>query len=199
MIRELFTAYNRDQRKGALDVDARHAHPDRCQFAARPFNNVTMPTEVLTTRSQIHWIDTPGALRSLCQELPDYEVLALDVETAPDFVTLCLLQVATPGHTYLIDPFAVADLSPLAAVFGAEQPVKVIHNASFEKKVLKVRGLELCGVFDTMVESKRIRPEALDGYTLAKVCERELGAFLDKSQQTTSDWSRRPLDSEPLL
>ena len=156
-----------------------------------------MPTEVLTPSSQIHWIDTPVDLRSLCQELPDYEVLALDVETAPDFVTLCLLQVATTGHTYLIDPFAVADLSPLAAVFGAEQPVKVIHNASFEKRVLATVGLELCGVFDTMVESKRIRPEALDGYTLAKVCERELGAFLDKSQQT-SDWSRRPLDSEQL-
>ena len=156
-----------------------------------------MPTEVLTPRSQIHWIDTPGALRSLCQELPDHEVLALDVETALGFKTLCLLQVATPGHTYLIDPFAVADLSPLAAVFGAEQPVKVIHNAGFEKNVLKAKGLALCGVFDTMVASRRIRPEALDGHTLAKVCERELGASLDKSQQT-SDWSRRPLDSEQL-
>ena len=101
------------------------------------------------------------ALRSLCQELQDYEVLALDVETALDFVTLCLLQVATPGHTCLIDPFAVADLSPLAAVFGTEQPVKVIHNAGFEKRVLKASGLALCGVFDTMVESKRIRPGAL--------------------------------------
>ena len=156
-----------------------------------------MPTEVLTPRNQIHWIDTPVALRSLCQELQDYEVLALDVETALDFATLCLLQVATPGHTYLIDPFAVADLSPLAAVFGAEQPVKVIHNAVFEKSVLKARGLALCGVFDTMVESKRIHPEARDGQTLAKVCERELGASLDKSQQT-SNWSRRPLDSEQL-
>ena len=48
-----------------------------------------------------------------------------------------------------------------------------------------------------MVASKRIRAEALDGHTLAKVCERELGASLDKSQQT-SDWSRRPLDSEQL-
>ena len=156
-----------------------------------------MLTEVLTPRNQIHWIDTPVALRSLCQELQDYEVLALDVETALDFATLCLLQVATPGHTYLIDPFAVADLSPLATALGAEQPVKVIHNAGFEKKVLKASGLALCGVFDTMVESKRIRPEALDGHTLAKVCERELGASLDKSQQR-SNWSRRPLDSEQL-
>ena len=52
-------------------------------------------------------------------------------------------------------------------------------------------------VFDTMVESRRIRPEALDGHTLAKVCDRELGASLDKSQQT-SNWSRRQLDSEQL-
>ena len=71
-----------------------------------------MPTEALTPRNQIHWIDTPVALRSLCQELQDHEVLALDVETALDFKTFCLLQVATPGHTYLIDPFAVADLCP---------------------------------------------------------------------------------------
>ena len=156
-----------------------------------------MPTEVLTPRNPIHWIDTPVALRSLCQELQGYEVLALDVETALDFGTLCLLQVATPGHTYLIDPFAIADLSPLAAVFGAEQPVKVIHNASFEKRVLKASGLAFCGVFDTMVESKRIRPEALGGHTLAKVCERELGASLDKRQQI-SNWGQRPLDLEQL-
>ena len=67
-----------------------------------------MPTEVLTPRNQIHWIDTPVALRSLCQKLQDYEVLALDVETALAVKTLCLLQVATPDHTYLVDPFAVA-------------------------------------------------------------------------------------------
>ena len=106
------------------------------------------------------------------------------------------MQVATPGHTYLIDPFAVADLSPLAAVLGAEQPVKVIHNASFEKKALKVRGLALYGVFDTMVESKRIRGRKVQGsHSLVKVCERELGASLDKIQQT-SNWSQCLLDSE---
>ena len=178
--------------KGLRLVEAEDGMPATSELS------LTAVTGVLAPRNQIHWIDTPVALRSLCHELQDHEVLALDVETALDFGTLCLLQVATTDHTYLIDPLAVADLSPLASVFGAEQPVKVIHNARFEQRVLAAGGLALYGVFDTLVESKRIRgAEALGGHSLARVCERELGAFLDKSQQT-SNWSRRPLDPEQL-
>jgi ATP-dependent Lhr-like helicase len=155
-------------------------------------------TETLAPQNEIHWIDTPEALRSLCMKLLRSEVIGLDVETTLDFGTLCLIQIAVGTDTYLIDPFAVADLSPLGPVFAGERPIKVIHNARFERRVLAGVGLALDGVVDTMIESRRVRgKDALGGHSLAVVCERELGATLDKGQQT-SNWSRRPLDAEQL-
>jgi ATP-dependent Lhr-like helicase len=146
----------------------------------------------------VEWIDAPSALRALGQELRREEVVGLDVETTLDFRTLCLLQIATKGRTYLVDPLAVGDLGPLAEVLGAERPIKVIHNARFERRVLAALGIGIGGVYDTLEVSRRIRGrDALGGHSLAMVCERELGLVLDKSAQT-SNWGRRPLDGEQI-
>lgn len=153
---------------------------------------------VLTPRNPIHWIDTPEELRFLCKELEHGGVIGLGAETMLDFGTLCLLQIATQDRTYLVDPFSVADLSPLGLVLAGANTIKVIHDARFQGRVLAAVGLALDGAFDTMEESKRLRGwDAPGGHSLAAVCERELGALIDKSQQT-SNWSRRPLDPDQL-
>lgn len=147
--------------------------------------------------NEIQWVDTPAALRSVSEELRVAEVVGLDVETALDFGTLCLVQIATRKRTFLIDPLAV-DLMPIVDLLSAPMPVKVIHNARFERRVLATLGITLDGVFDTLEASRRVRgPDALGGHSLAMVCERELGVSLDKSEQT-SNWSRRPLDASQL-
>jgi ribonuclease D len=126
------------------------------------------------------------------------DVVGLDVETALDFGTLCLMQIATRSRTFLIDPFAVGDLKPVIDVLSGTRPLKVIHNARFERRVLAAIGIALDGVFDTLEASRRARgADALGGHGLAMVCERELGIVLDKSSQT-STWSRRPLDADQL-
>lgn len=131
-------------------------------------------------------------------ELVAEEVVGLDVETALDFGTLCLVQIATRTRTYLIDPFAVGDLAPLHQVMNSPRPQKVIHNARFERRVLAAVGIALDGVFDTLEASRRVRgKDAMGGHGLAMVCERELGVALDKGEQT-SNWSRRPLDADQL-
>jgi ATP-dependent Lhr-like helicase len=149
-------------------------------------------------KNEIQWIDTPAALRSVLVELLAEQVVGLDVETALDFGTLCLVQIATRARTYLIDPFAVGDLAPLQQVMSRTTPQKVIHNARFERRVLAAVGIAVDGVFDTLEASRRIRgPDAIGGHGLAMVCERELGFSLDKIEQT-SNWSRRPLDADQL-
>jgi hypothetical protein len=161
---------------------------------------VPMPAllDVRGPRNPIEWIDSPAALRATCAEWASEQVLALDVETLLDFGTLCLVQIATPDRTWLLDPFTVADLSPLSEVLAVPKPLKVIHNARFERRVLAAFGLVLDGVFDTMDASKRIRgKDILGGHSLASLCERELGVRIDKSVQT-SNWARRPLDAEQL-
>ncbi len=117
---------------------------------------------------------------------------------ALDFGTLCLVQIATRRRTFLVDPFAVGDLKPLIDVLNGARPMKVIHNARFESRVLAAVGVALDGAFDTLEASRRARgADALGGHSLAMVCERELGIVLDKSSQT-SNWSRRPLDGDQL-
>jgi len=156
------------------------------------------PGEAATPRNEVQWIDTPAGLRAVSEELRTVDVVGLDVETALDFGTLCLVQIATRARTYLIDPFAVGDLTPLIDVMNGARPTKVIHNARFERRVLAAVGIAIDGVFDTLDASRRARgSDALGGHSLAMVCERELGIVLDKSSQT-SNWSRRPLDADQL-
>jgi hypothetical protein len=107
------------------------------------------PAGTATPKNEVQWVDTPAALRAVSAELQAAEVVALDVETALDFGTLYLVQIATRQRTYIIDPFAVGDLTPLAAVLNAPKPRKVIHNARFERRVLGRVGIPLQGVYDT--------------------------------------------------
>ena len=156
------------------------------------------PGDAAAPRNEVQWIDTPAALRAASAELLAADVVGLDVETALDVGTLCLVQIATRARTYLIDPFAVGDLTPLIDVLNGARPAKVVHNARFKRRVLAVVGIAIDGVFDTLDASRRARgADALGGHSLAMVCERELGIVLDKSSQTPN-WSRRPLDGDQL-
>ncbi len=149
-------------------------------------------------KNAVEWVDTPEGLRAAAAALRELDVVGLDVETTLDFAVLCLIQVAAPDRTYLIDPLALGDLEPLARVLRASKPVKVIHNARFERRVLASMGIALGEVFDTLEVSRMVRGrDALGGHSLAVVCERELGVALDKGAQT-SMWTRRPLDPEQI-
>jgi ATP-dependent helicase Lhr and Lhr-like helicase len=158
----------------------------------------TTPGAVATPHNEVQWVDTPAALRTVSEELRAADVIGLDVETDLDFGSLCLLQIATRKRTYLVDPFAVGDLMPIVNVLSNTRPVKIIHNARFERRVLAAVGVALNGVFDTLEASRRVHgTEALGGHSLSMVCERELGIVVDKSLQT-SNWGRRPLDVDQL-
>lgn len=179
---------------GARLVDDEASGPMPLEFLVR-----AIPGAPATPRNEVQWVDTPAALRAVREDLLAAEVIGLDVETTLDFGTLCLVQIATKHRTYLIDPFAVGDLKPLVDVLGGCRPVKVIHNAHFERRVLAVFGISINGVFDTLAVSRRARGrDALGGHSLSMVCERELGRALDKGPQM-SDWSRRPLNAEQMI
>jgi ATP-dependent Lhr-like helicase len=149
-------------------------------------------------KNEVQWVDTPTALRTISDELRAANVIGLHVETTRDFGTLCLVQIATHQRTYLIDPLAIGDLEPIIAILDGPLPIKIIHNARFERRVLATVGVALDGVFDTLEASRLARGiDTLGGHDLAIVCERELGITLDKTAQT-SNWSRRPLRGDQL-
>jgi len=143
-------------------------------------------------KKPVRWVDTAEGLRTAVRELETESVVGLDVETTLTDHRLCLVQLAGSTFTALVDALTV-DLAPLAGLLASEVVVKVIHNASFERRVLGAAGFEIRGVFDTLTASRAARGRSvLGGHGLAAVCERELGVELDKGEQT-SDWTRRPL------
>jgi len=138
------------------------------------------------------WIDTDRDLRRAALALDDAALIALDVETTLRDQRLCLAQIADRHGVYLIDALAIRDLGPLRSLLGDPRRTVVIHNAPFERRVLGAHDIPIPTVFDTLTWSRRIRKGAEGGHSLRVVCARELGFWLDKTQQA-SDWRRRPL------
>lgn len=149
-------------------------------------------------KNPITWVDSAASLDRLVEQLLNEAVIALDVETALDFSSLCLVQIGTKTRTWIIDALCVPSLRPLAAVFSSRNIIKVIHNAKFERRILAKSGLEIAAVFDTLSASRHQRGRnVLGGHSLAAVVARELELNLNKNEQT-SNWTRRPLTPEQV-
>jgi DNA polymerase-1 len=133
----------------------------------------------------------PAALESLVPSLLAAEAIGVDTETtalSPFDGRMRLLTLALPNETFLIDAFAVPDLSSLLPVFDAPKPFKVLHNAKFDLRWLEHHhGLRFQGVFDTMLASQLLADHS--DHTLAGVARHYLETLVDKTQQL-SDWSR---------
>ncbi len=143
-------------------------------------------------------ISTREALIGLAGRLEREPVLAFDLEAdSLHHYTekVCLIQVATPTESALIDPLALPDLAPLAPVLANPAIRKVFHGADYDIRSLhRDFGLEVNNLFDTMIACQLLG-EAEVG--LAAVLKRRFGVELDKKFQK-ADWSRRPLSSEMI-
>jgi DNA polymerase-1 len=133
-----------------------------------------------------------GELPGIAEALAGAEAVGADIETtglSPRDGKTRLLQLATPDDTFVVDVFAVQDLSPLKGVLEGG-PVKTLHNAKFDHAFLREEhGVLLSPVFDTMLAA-----QLLDGgeygasYALEAVAERYLDEAVDKSERR-ADWS----------
>lgn len=104
---------------------------------------------------------------------------------------LALLQLGLPsGDVWLVDPLALADLSPLGAVFADPRPLVVVHAGDNDLAQLKRRhGFVFAAIFDTSIAARFLGVTALG---LDVLLERWLGVTLPPSRQR-DDWSVRPL------
>jgi ribonuclease D len=122
--------------------------------------------------------------------------VALDAERASGYrygQRAYLVQVRREGSgTWLIDPIACPDLSPVAeAIGGAEW---ILHAATQDLPCLAEVGLRPRQLFDTELAGRLI---GLPRVGLAAVVEHYLGLSLAK-EHSAVDWSTRPLP-EPWL
>ena len=109
---------------------------------------------------------------------------------------LALVQLAAPdGRVWLVDPLAVAELTPLAPVFAGEHPLVLMHAGDNDLAHLKRRyGFGFRSIFDTAIAARFLGCPALGLDTLL---ERFLGVALPPSRQR-DDWSARPLSAAQL-
>ncbi len=186
--------------------DTAKVAPSADALRARLPEDPARPQEVVTAQRKpsirptrpVTWVEDDEALREVCETLSECARIGLDVETTLQSRTLCLVQLASTERNYVIDALELTDLSPLRALLGSEDVVKIIHNAVFERSVLSRHNIEINNVVDTLVVSREVRGRKIEGgHSLKAACARELGIEIDKAEQT-SDWTRRPLTESQL-
>jgi ribonuclease D len=143
-------------------------------------------------------VTRPAQLRQAADKLLKESIVAVDTESNSLYAyyeRVCLIQFSTLQTDYLIDPLALADLSPLAPVFADPAIEKVFHAAEYDVICLKRDyGFEFNHIFDTMVAARILGREAVG---LGSILEAEFGVRLDKRYQR-ANWGQRPLPAHLL-
>jgi ribonuclease D len=121
-------------------------------------------------------------------------LLAFDTEFMREktyWARLCLLQFAADGQAWIVDPFEVEDLGPVADVLADPAVLKVVHAGAQDFEILaKMLGRATAPVFDTQIAATLAGFPSQVGY--ARLVKDLLDVDIDKSD-TYTDWSRRPL------
>lgn len=110
---------------------------------------------------------------------------------------LCLIQMATPGFSALVDPLADhIDLAAFFELMADEKVTKVFHAARQDIEIVFHRGgLIPNPVFDTQVAAMVCGFG--DSISYEQLVQRIAGAQIDKSSRFT-DWRQRPLSEKQL-
>lgn len=143
------------------------------------------------------WIRTADQLDELVDELSGYSAIGFDTEAdSLHHYTekVCLLQVtAFGGASWLVDPLAIDDLTPLGPILADASVLKVVHGG--DNDVTSMRrdfGFTFRTMFDTSIAARLLGDSELG---LQALVRNELGVELSKGSQK-DDWSKRPLTAK---
>jgi len=154
----------------------------------------------MSTRAEL--VNRAEQIGPLAERLARAQTLAVDLESNGLFAftarlcTLQILELDTENPVVVVDPLELPDsaLAPLGPVLGASGPRKLVHDVSFDARILAQHGLALRNVFDTALAARFL---GAPGTGLATLAEARLGLKLSKKMQH-HDWGRRPFPPEAL-
>jgi ribonuclease D len=138
-------------------------------------------------------IDQPRELAAAARQLHKNDEIAFDLEADSMYhfrEKVCLIQIATPDETLVLDPLKLADLSALKPVMADPCIRKVLHGADYDiRSLYRDFEIEVRNLFDTELASRFLgsHESGLDA-----VLRDHFGVCLDKKYQRR-DWSKRPL------
>jgi len=142
---------------------------------------------------QYQYIESSERLREVVERLRSLALIAVDTEAAGYhryLDRLSLVQISSREEHYLIDPFAVDDLTPLGALLGDPAIETVFHDADYDLRILdRDAGLHVRDLFDTQLAAAFLGERSLG---LGAIVEKYLGVSLPKAYQR-ADWAERPL------
>ncbi len=144
-------------------------------------------------------ISTQQELASFCERLHTAEWIAFDTEFVSEHsyrTQLCLVQVAIPGQTAVIDPFPVGDMRPFWDAIAAPGHQTIVH-AGREEIVftLGATGRPPHNLIDVQLAAGLIGIEFPAGY--GTLVSRLLGRRTSKAE-TRTDWRHRPLSAQQI-
>ena len=124
--------------------------------------------------------------------------VALDIESNgfhryPE--RICLVQLATGGDAFLIDPLALENMAPLGELMASSSVEKMFHAASHDIRSLdRDWHFQVTPLFDTSIAAAFVGHGSLGLASLLKEC---LGVDIPKSKRLQrADWTIRPISAE---
>ncbi|MFO1389856.1 ribonuclease D [Cellvibrio sp.] len=145
------------------------------------------------------WIAQDAELAELCARLRQQAAIAVDTEfmrTDTFYPIAGLIQLGDGKTSFLIDPLAIQDFSPLRELMLDEQVVKVLHSCSEDIEVFeRLLGIVPSPIFDTQIAAAFAGFGFSLGY--AGLIKAALGVEIPKDE-TRSDWLQRPLSTSQL-
>ncbi|MDR1358809.1 MAG: ribonuclease D [Coriobacteriales bacterium] len=145
------------------------------------------------------YLDTTRKLLSFVREASTASVLAVDTEFIRErsfFPQLCLLQLATPERSAIVDPLALTDLSPLRELFAAEHIVKVFHAGEQDLEIIyHTLSLVPEPLFDTQIAAELLGMPQQS--SLRNLVREFAGVRLTKGD-SFSNWDSRPLTGSQI-
>jgi ribonuclease D len=138
-----------------------------------------------------------AAARESLRLLANHPRLSFDTEGDGLFryrTRLCMMQLGCPDHVALVDTLAFDALPIFEQLLGAQGPEKIVHDASFDARVLFAHGVRLGRVFDTAVAARFL---GLKSTGLSSLLAAFFQIELPKDKQQ-ADWGLRPLDDEAV-
>lgn len=148
----------------------------------------------------MHLITEQADLEAAVSQLSKSDFVTVDTEFIREttfWPELCLIQLAAPGVTALVDPLAPdIDLKPFFALMADESVTKVFHAARQDIEIIFNLGrLIPHPVFDTQVAAMVCGFG--DSISYDQIVQRIAGQHIDKTSRFT-DWRQRPLSERQL-
>ncbi len=139
-------------------------------------------------------------LENVLERLARSDFVTIDTEFIREttfWPELCLVQLASPDTTALVDPLAPGiDLAPFFRLMGDEKTIKVFHAARQDIEIIFHLGdLIPNPVFDTQVAAMVCGFG--DSVSYDQLVQKVTGERIDKSSRFT-DWRHRPLSDKQL-